>query len=169
MLIEILLVLCRKSPTKSAAIYKRAFQKCLYISLGAPGSRKFYTLPDCSNYIASSAVPGDPSLRFGKFQFFMPIGPSSWAGCTYPHFFPPHGFFSQLVRGDPDPAGRKVYEVEFLKEYDDIMIGNDVVCTVTGKVVGEILGICQENRVLVKMEESFVESDGWKLGTWQAA
>ena len=97
------------------------------------------------------------------------MGPSSWVGCTYPNFFPSRGFFPRLIRGDEDPAGRKFYEVEVLKEFDDLLEEHEVVCRVTGKVFGEVLGICEDHRVLVKIEEWFVKSDEWKLGTWWAA
>lgn len=52
--------------------YKRAFQKCLYLSMGgATETRTYYTLPERLIYSASSAVPGDPVTRSGKFS-------SSW-------------------------------------------------------------------------------------------
>ena len=134
-----------------------------------PEHEKYYTLPKDLNIIASTAVPSDSSLRFGRFAFFKEIGPSSWVGCTYPNFFSSRGFFSGFIRGFEDPAGREVYGVEVVKGYDDVSRGDDVLCGITGKVFGEVVGVCQENRVLVEMEKWFVKSDGWKLGTWRTA
>lgn len=93
--------------------------------------------------------------------------PGSWVGFISAKVFSSsRGFFSQLVRGEEELAGRKVYEVEveqFGEDNDGLVIGR--ITEVGPRIVGEVLGVCEVGGwVAVRIEDWFVESDGWKMG-----
>lgn len=99
----------------------------------------------------------------------MEIGPSSWVSCTYQNFLPSRDILSAFVRGLDNLSGRKVYELEVVSGCEDFLKEQDVLCKITGKVVGGVLGTCQDFPVLVMIEAWSAKSDGWELGTWQVA
>ena len=166
-LIQPFLFLCSKPPEISAIIIKGAFRKRVHVVRYENGLLKVYSLPRHLNCIATSANVNDPSVRFGEFELFVRADPGGWVGFTTPKVFSSsRGFFSPLVRGEEDLAGRKVVEVEIEQFGDgngDLVIGR--MTGVGPRIVGEVLGVCEVcGWVAVSIEDWFVESDGWKMG-----
>ena len=163
-LVQPLLFLCSKSPRISATIIKRECQERVHIVRYAKRTQNYYTLPRHLSLFATSANVNDPSIGFGMFQLFILADPGGWVGFTSPKAFSSssRGFFSRLVRGEDELAGRKVYEVELKQCREDNQ--DHAIRRITGRVVGEVLGVCEVGgRVVVSMEDWFVESDAWKM------
>lgn len=99
------------------------------------------------------------------FELFILADLGGWVGFALPEFFfgLSRGFFSRLIRGEEDLAGRKVYEVE-VKQCGEDNHGHGI-GKITGRVVGKALGVCEVGgRVAVSIKNCFVKSDEWKMG-----
>lgn len=177
-LIQTLLILCGESRKISAAIIEITFKQRVRVVRFGPGTQKYYTLPENLSYIASSPNNDDDRpIRYGRFECFIegadPAGIVGWVGFASIKDFSSRGFLSRFVRGEGDLVGTKVYEVAVEKAFKGPLERweeNVLVVKPTGRVVGEVLGICEAGPgVAVKIEDWFVQSDGWKMGTWWEA